>query len=264
MTGNRLLAALASEEADRLSPWLEPVLLEFGTTLREAGEPFSHVYFVDSGMVSLVAGDPGRKQVEVGTIGREGLLGLPALLGAGSMPFRAIVQLAGHARRIPAGELAALCDEAPDLRRLVRLFTHAHQAHAAQNVACNALHSVEQRAARWLLLTYERMGPGFALTQEFLAEMLGVRRPTVSTVASALQAHGLIRYVRGTVTVRDGAGLEAVACRCYRIIHDEFERVLPGSFGLSADTGRPGLIRTGAERANPTRAEAGRAVEGIC
>lgn len=224
---NRLLSGLHDAEFQALLGRLETFDAEERTVVYEPGEPIGHVYFPVSSVFSMVAGVDD-SLIEVGTIGREGLVGLPAFLGVTTGNIRAFCQIPGVALRIRVAELTDFLAGADgDLHTRLNRYTQATIAQMAQSVACNQLHSVPQRAARWLLMTADRVDAAtFPLTQEFLARMLGVRRATVSQVASSLQGDGVIEYVRGVMTITDRAGLEKASCPCYRIVQDEYDRLL--------------------------------------
>jgi hypothetical protein len=169
---------------------------------------------------------------ETGTVGREGFNGVPVLLGADRVSGRSLVQVPGRGIRMASGDLRTAADRLPALRALLQRYSQALFAQMAQSVACNRAHPVDERCARWLLMTHDRVdGDTFPLTQEFLAQMLGVQRPTVSTAQSMLQRAGFIRYSRGHVTVADRAGLEQAACPCYSIVRKEFERLIGAPVG---------------------------------
>jgi CRP-like cAMP-binding protein len=223
---NRILAALPQAEFDRVLSDLEPFALPLNTVLYEANSPITHVYFPTSGCVSMVnALDDGA--VEVGTIGFEGWAGLPLLLGDDRMPSRAFVQLAGESYRMSAAAFAKAIDRNPEFSRLLGRHSLALFNQAAQSVACNRLHTLESRCARWLLMTHDRVRKEpFTLTHEFLSYMLGVHRPAVTLAAGVLQRAGLIRYMRGKVTVVDRAGLEAASCVCYDITRRNYARLI--------------------------------------
>ena len=225
---NRLLSALPPEEYHRLALSLEPVPLDLKTVLHKEGEEFSHVYFPTRGVVSLLTVLGGGKGIEVGLVGCEGVVGLPLFLGSATTPFRALVQVPGDALRVRADEFRARLRAAPGtLPALLAGYTHAFLTQVSQLAACNSQHSIEKRCCRWLLMTHDRVGADcFALTQEFLASMLGVRRASVSEVARVLQRARHVHFRRGRVTVLDRAGLEASACECYRLVRAEFARLL--------------------------------------
>ena len=225
-TRNRILAALPSAEYTRIEKELEPVPLATHTVLYEADSSISHVYFPTSGCVSMV-NVMQEGAVEVGTIGFEGFAGLPLLLDDDRMPTRAFVQLTGSSYRMQAAVFQQILEENPMFERLLNRHALALFNQAAQSVACNRLHTLESRCARWLLMTHDRMRlEPFTLTHEFLSYMLGVHRPAVTLAAGVLQRAGLIRYTRGKVTVLDRAGLEAVACACYEVTRKNYERLI--------------------------------------
>lgn len=228
-TGNRLLAALPREELDRLRPMLESVTLEVPDTIYEANQPLGHVWFPHVGVVSLLNEMPDSRAVEFATVGNEGMVGVQYLLGSATMPSRAFVQIPGAASRMDVATFKDALGAAPALHALLLRYTLALMNQIAQSAACNRAHSIEERCARWLLLTHDRVNGDkhFPLTQEFLGQMLGVRRASVSVAEAILQRAGLIRCTRGTVTVLDREGLEAAACPCYGIIRGEFARLLP-------------------------------------
>lgn len=224
--GNRLLSALPPAEYQRLQPLLEPVSVPFNETVSEPGGPIPYVYFPQTGVFFLITVLSDGAAVEFATVGCEGMVGLPLFLGRETMPSRALCQVEGQSQRLPAAAFRETVRRSEPLAALLRRYTQALMIQVAQSVACNRLHSIDERCARWLLMTHDRVGADqFALTQEFLAQMLGVRRPSVSTVASRLQRAGLIRYRRGRITVVDRKGLEAAACECYRIVRAEFDRL---------------------------------------
>jgi CRP-like cAMP-binding protein len=226
--GNRLLDALPDEELERLRPHLESVSLGLKDVLVEPDEPIEHVYFPINGACSMIATMKDGQEVEVGTIGNEGMLGLPVFLERETVPLRTISQVPGEAVRMRSEALRREVRPGDRLHRLLHRYTEATLVFAAQSSACNRLHSVEQRASRWLLHTHDRVGKDeFPLTQVFLAQMLGVRRASVSEVASALQKQGSISYSRGLIKILDRPGLEAKSCECYDVIRAEFNR-LPG------------------------------------
>jgi CRP-like cAMP-binding protein len=224
-TLNRIIAALPRAELERVTAELEPFALPVNTVLYEAGETIEYVYFPTSGCVSMVnVMEEGA--VEVGTIGFEGFTGLPLLLDDDQMPSRAFVQLAGQSHRMDAATFRKSVENNPMLARLLARNSLALFNQVAQSVACNRLHTLESRCARWLLMTHDRMlRQPFFLTQEFLSYMLGVHRPAVTIAAGVLQRAGLIHYTRGIITVIDRAGLEGVACACYQITQRNYARL---------------------------------------
>jgi CRP-like cAMP-binding protein len=226
-TENRLLDALPRAEYERIRPHLEGVPIAARQVISEADGPISHVYFPTGGVISLVSFMDRGAAVEIATIGREGLVGLPVFLGAASMPQRAFGQVPGFAYRMEAGAFRAEVARNDALVPLLNRYTQAMFVQVAQTAACNRVHPVETRCARWLLQTHDRVGEdAYTLTQEFLAQMLGVQRPSVNAAARTLQQAGLIRYVRGRITIVDREGLESASCACYGIIQREFDRLL--------------------------------------
>lgn len=223
---NRLLQALPRREYQRLLPDLEPVSLAAGQSIYEPNQAIPHVYFVQSGVISLVSRMEDRTVVEVATVGNEGMVGLPVFLGSDTIPLQAFVQIPGAALRMRSGRLREEAGNGNGLTALLQRYTQTLFVQVAQGAACNRVHSIEERCARWLLTTHDRVGADqFPLTQQFLAQMLGVRRAVVNRAARALQQEGLIRYRRGTMTILDRAGLEAAACECYAIIREEYARL---------------------------------------
>src|SRR5215217_1946631 len=220
--GNRLL----DEHIEHVHCEVNEVGLK--DVLVEPDEPIEHVYFPINGACSMIATMKDGQEVEVGTIGNEGMLGLPVFLERETVPLRTISQVPGEAVRMRSEALRREVRPGDRLHRLLHRYTEATLVFAAQSSACNRLHSVEQRASRWLLHTHDRVGKDeFPLTQVFLAQMLGVRRASVSEVASALQKQGSISYSRGLIKILDRPGLEAKSCECYDVIRAEFNR-LPG------------------------------------
>jgi CRP-like cAMP-binding protein len=223
---NRLLASLEAEAIERLLPSLESVPLLTGMPIYEPNERITHVYFPISGIVSMTS-DMREGTVEVGTVGREGMTGLPLVLRADTMPTRAFVQVPGHSYRMRDEDLHLAMNESPRFERLLLRYALALFDQSAQHAACNRLHALEARCARWLLMTHDRVdGDVLALKQQFLAEMLGVHRPAVTLAAGALQRAGVIRYTRGKVTVLDRPALERASCECYGIIMRRTEQLL--------------------------------------
>jgi CRP-like cAMP-binding protein len=224
---NQLLAALPPEEYRRLKPSLTETTLEHHKLLEDGSEPITHVYFPWGGVCSLTATMSDGRMVEVGTIGNEGLVGMAAYFGGRLPNTKTMVQVPGEGADVMRVRtfVAEMEKEGP-LYRLVRRYSHALLALMSQSVACNALHDINQRCARWLLMTHDRMDQqDFNLSHEFLAVMLGVQRPTVSIVAGTLQEAGLIRYSHGRISVCDRKGLEAASCECYGIVRAHFDRL---------------------------------------
>lgn len=225
---NRLLSALPSDDFNLLEPHLERVELAVHDVIAEAGQPFTHAYFPETSVTSILNRMSDGSTVEVGTIGNEGMAGLAAYLEAEADHNKTICQVAGTALRVPVPALIAVANERRALRRLLNRFAQAYMIQVSQSAACNRLHSIEQRCARWLLMTHDRVDGAelIHLKQEFLAVMLGVRRAGVTIAAGALQDAGLIRYRRGGIRVLDREGLEAASCECYQIVREQFNRLL--------------------------------------
>jgi CRP-like cAMP-binding protein len=231
---NALLAALPQEVLSSLRGHLKPVSLPRCTTLCEAEQPLSHVHFVETGAVSLVTVFEDGTTAEMATVGREGFVGIGTLLGGEHALGRYVVALSGFALTVEASRFQRALREIPELRAACEVYARAFLANLLQNVACNATHRVEQRCARWLLMCDDWVDDdSFELTQEYLADVLGVRRATVTVVARTLQNADLIRYRRGAISVLDRRGLEAAACECYRIVRDGYERALARTAGLT-------------------------------
>jgi len=224
---NRILASVSRDLQIRLLPRMEKISLSIRQILYAPDELITHAWFPLSGVVSLVIALKSGETVEVATVGNEGVAGIPLLLGADRAPLKAVCQVAGQALRMRADHFRRSLDEYPEFADLVRRYAQAMFDQVAQTTACNHVHSVQQRMCRWLLTTHDRVGASeFHLTQEFLAQMLGVRRPSVTVAAGQLQRSGLIRYQRGRIQISDRAGLEAGACECYDSLRREFDRLL--------------------------------------
>lgn len=224
---NRLLAALPPADFGRLAPSLTPVTLELKQFLYRADDLIETAHFVETGMVSLLAPLEGGGAMEIGVIGREGLAGLPVVLGADSSPSEALVQGPGTALRIRTAALRQAFDDSTPLRQLLLRYTQALQTQVSQTAVCNGSHTVEERLARWVLMAHDRAEQDqFSMTHEFMSLMLGVRRAGVTTAAGVLKRVGVIDYAQGTMTVLDRPGLEASACECYSVVRKQFERLL--------------------------------------
>jgi CRP-like cAMP-binding protein len=225
---NRLLAALPKREYQCLLPNLEQIPLVFRKILYEPGDPIRNVYFPTSGVVALIAAIEDRATLEVGLVGREGMVGVPIFMGVKTSRDRAVVQAAGIALRMKATAFRKECNKLRSLPRLLQRYTYLRLTHIAQGAACNRFHPLDARVARWLLMTHDRIERDeFHLTQEFLSHVLGVRREGVNRAASTLQQERLISYNRGALTILNRAGLEAIACQCYGIIKQEYDSFLP-------------------------------------
>lgn len=224
---NKILAALSDEDFERLRPKLREVTFPIGKVLYRPEQQIEHVYFINSGIVSLLASLEDGATVEAGVIGPEGLAGVSVILGANSTPNLALVQSDMKGARISARDLVTEFHNDGKLGDLLLRFVHTMFTQVTQTAACNRLHTLDQRLARWLLMTHDRVKKDeFSLTQEFLSRMLGVRRAGVSVAANNLRQTGLIDYRRGNVVVVDREGLERVACECYQIVKQEYDSYL--------------------------------------
>ncbi len=221
---NKILAALPKAEINRLQPHLSRVELKQEQTLLDGDA--SHAYFVEDGIASVVVTLENGSTVEVGVIGIDGLVGIPILLGAGCVPGRTFVQIAGSAFRVEAEVLKKEFDRPGELRQRLYRYIQGFMVNSAQTAACNRLHGIEERLARWLSSCRDRMeSDRLQLTHDFLGQMLGAPRTTVTLAAGLLHRAGMIDYTRGVVTVKNRAALEDTACECYRIVRDEFQRL---------------------------------------
>jgi CRP-like cAMP-binding protein len=224
---NQLLSLLPQADRRRIVARCEQISLEIRTVLYEANGPMPYVYFPLSGMVSLVLNTQEGQTIEVGTIGNEGMLGTPLVLGADKSPVEAVIQVSASLLRMTAKDFLRELKRSGALRAATQRFAQTLITQISHSVACNRVHPVEERICRWLLMTHDRVGlDDMVLTQQFVSQMLGVRRPSVTVVAGALQKAGLIRYSRGKMTILNRKGLEAGACECYQIVRRESERLL--------------------------------------
>jgi CRP-like cAMP-binding protein len=230
LSRNRLLGILSQQERARLAPDFELVSLELKQMLYRENEPIEHVYFPITGVLSLVAPMEDGRAIEVATIGNEGMVGLPVFLQATLTSAQmAFAQIPGQSLQMTAARFSDLISRAQNgaLHGTLNRYTQALMSMIARAVACNAVHSVGQRACRWLLTTHDRVAADeFLLTQEFLGQMLGVTRASVNEVARDLQGAGAIDYIRGRVTILNRRELESRSCECYAVIRDEFDRLL--------------------------------------
>lgn len=234
---NKLLAALPVEERNRLTPYLEPVLLRFRQVLVEFDTRIEYVYFLDSAVTSTVVRTPNGETIEVGIMGAEGFVGLSLVYGIERSNATVLVQIAGRALRMRADDFVKHVMQTNGLARdqLLR-YANYFQVMVQQHAACNVAHNVEERMCRWILLTHDRAGADmFSLTHEYLSVMLGVRRATVTTIAHRLKERGFIAYTRGRLVVTDRSGLEGCTCECYRLIKEQMAR----TFTHSADMFNP-------------------------
>jgi CRP-like cAMP-binding protein len=225
--GNRLLASLSEKDLEAVRPFLEPFNLKFESILFEVGQPMDHMYFPCSGIVSLLTEVNGGSTIEVGIIGNEGVANVSAALGATVSPTRAIIQGTGSSFRM---EIKELTSNGGALTQSLMLYAHYLMMQISQSAACYRFHPIEQRLARWLLMTGDRMESNeYRITQHFLSNMLGVRREGVNRAAGELQKKNLISFSRRNIAIIDRAGLEETACACYGIIRKEEEKLIPGS-----------------------------------
>jgi CRP-like cAMP-binding protein len=224
---NQLLAALSAADYQRILPSLEFVKLPLGLALYEPGSRLSSVYFLTAGIVSLLYVLENGSSAEIAVTGSEGMVGISLFMGGESTPSRAVVQSAGHAYRLPVSVLKKEFDSGGELQHVLLRFTQALITQMAQTAVCNRHHSVEQQLCRWLLLSIDRLPTEeLVMTQELIANMLGVRREGVTEAAGVLQQAGLIRYSRGRITLVDRPGLEQRVCECYAVVKRETERLL--------------------------------------
>jgi CRP-like cAMP-binding protein len=226
---NRLLGLLSPSDYERLLPHLHRIPLEYRQSLYRANKPIGFVYFIETGVGSLVNTMANGDAAEVGTVGNEGMVGLPLVWGDDRAPTSVYVQVPGVGLRMKSALFARELARSASMRAVMLRYGHAFFNQVAQSAACNHFHSIQQRCCRWMLMTHDRMqSDQFLLTQEFLAMMLGVQRTGVSAAAGGLQRAGLIRYQRGNVTIVDRRGLERRSCECYRVSKKEFDRLLGG------------------------------------
>lgn len=227
---NRLLAALPLEEYNRLLPDLESVYLPHQQVIYESHEPIQYVYFPTDAVMSLINLMENGAGVEVGTVGKEGMVGIAVFLAGDRSINQAVAQIPGNAVRMRAEVFNHKVTPGSPLYILLQRYTQALLSQICQSVTCNGLHSIEKRCCRWLLMTQDRVeGNQFPLTQEYLAYMLGVRRASVSEVCSLLQKAGFISYSRGSITILDRQALENTSCECYASVKAEFNRLLGGN-----------------------------------
>jgi CRP-like cAMP-binding protein len=237
---NWILASLPKADIARLSPHLSPVPLPAGKTLLAPGEEITYAYFLETGLASVVVAMADGNTVETGIVGNDGMIGIPVLLGTRSMPTRTFMQIAGNGFKIKAQYLSEQYEKQGVLRKLINRYFQAHLVQTGQTAACNRLHDIAERLARWLLMCHDRMDEDtFTITHEFLGHMLGTPRSTVTLAAGILQKDGLVDYSRGKVRIQDRKGLEKKACECYRTIRNEFDRL-----GIPSDSSAPRAAAT--------------------
>jgi hypothetical protein len=228
---NRLIGALSDDEYEQIAGGIDRVFLDVKAPMVAANQPITVVDFPLYGVGSQLATMRDGTTVEVGPLGREGTTGLPLFLGARTVPIDTIMQIPGEVLRMSAGAFMDAVERLPTLRRMLQLYAESTVSSMAWWVACNRVHTVEQRMARWLLMSHDRvLSDDFLLTHEFLAQMMGVRRPSVTEVAGELQDAGMIRYRRGHMTILDRPALEARACECYMVVTREWDRLLGADF----------------------------------
>ena len=226
-TKNRLLAMLPREEYERILPHLGQVSFSLGEVLYESGAQMDHIYFPTTAIVSLLYTMENGSTAEMGMAGNEGLVGVALFMGGDTMPNRAVVQSAGCAVRMRAKVLQGEFATGGTFQRLLLRYTQALLTQMSQTAVCNRLHEIEQQLCRWLLLSRDRLDSDeLVMTQELIANMLGVRREGVTVAAGRLQEQGLISYVRGRIQILDRRGLEAAVCECYKVVKDEYDRLL--------------------------------------
>ncbi|MGH8475177.1 MAG: Crp/Fnr family transcriptional regulator [Methylococcales bacterium] len=224
---NRLLAALPEDVYERLRPHLSDVSLSLGQVIYESGEQLSHIYFPETCIVSLLYMMENGASAEIGVVGNEGVVGIALFMGGETTPNRAVVQSEGRCVKMKLGGLKEEFRLGGEFQQLLLRYTQALITQMSQTAVCNRLHSVDQQLCRWLLLSHDRLDSNeLAMTQELIANMLGVRREGVTVAAGRLQTAGLIHYHRGHITIVDRAGLEARACECYQVVRHEFKRLL--------------------------------------
>ena len=226
-TKNRLLAALPREEYERILPHLGHVSFKLGEVVYESGGQMDHIYFPTTAIISLLYLMENGTSAEMGMAGNEGLIGVALFMGGNTVPNRAVVQRAGDAVRMKAKVLQDEFARGGAFQRLLLRYTQALLTQMSQTAVCNRLHAIEQQLCRWLLLSHDRMDSDeLVMTQELIANMLGVRREGVTAAAGRLQEQGLISYVRGRIQILDRRGLEAAVCECYKVVKDEYDRLL--------------------------------------
>jgi CRP-like cAMP-binding protein len=221
---NQLLVALPADERERLLPNLEYVPLAVGDVLYNPNDPIRHVYFPNNGVVSILNTLEERMSIEVGMVGKEGMVGIPVFLGVDTAINQAVVQVPGNAVRMVTETFKDIAKRDGPFHDLLHLYIHALLTQMSLSIACNRFHNVEKRFARWLLVIHDRVDSDeFMLTQEYISRMLGAHRPHVSTAAGTLQKAGLIRYRRGQITILNRDGLEKSCCDCYRNGRENFD-----------------------------------------
>lgn len=224
---NYIIAALPEDEVTRLRAHLQPISLELGTVLYESGEQLQNVYFPTTAIISMLYIMENGSTAEIGMTGNDGVVGIALFMGGNTTSNRAVVQSGGKAFRLSSRALRVEFDRAGMFQKLLLLYTQALMTQISQTAVCNRLHSIEQQLCRWLLINQDLLQNNqLIMTHELIANMLGVRREGVSRAAGDLQKKGLIKYVRGTITMLDRKGLEAEVCECYEVVRTEYDRLL--------------------------------------
>ena len=227
LDGNRLLAMLPQDEYERILPHLEHVSFALGEVIYESGGQQSYIYFPTTAIISLLYMMENGSSAEMGVAGNDGLVGIALFMGGNTVPNRAVVQSAGEALRMRTKVLQDEFARGGTFQRLLLRYTQALMTQMSQTAVCNRLHTIEQQLCRWLLLSRDRLNTDeLVMTQELIANMLGVRREGITHASQRLQENGLISYVRGHITILDRRGLEMVVCECYRVVKDEYDRLL--------------------------------------
>lgn len=242
LQSNHLLTAAPSDARRRLAPYLESVHLPLGRVIHEPGDTPSHVILPTDSLVSLIYVTQGGHSTEISVVGNEGMVGVSVFMGGDSSPNRAVVQGAGHAYRLPADRLEDEFNNNPGMRQLMLRYTQAMITQVSQTAVCNRHHSIDQRLSRWILLSLDRLPTNqLTMTQELIADMLGVRREGVTHAAGKLQDQGVIRYRRGRISVLDRPRLEGLACECYAVVRSETDRLRAYDLAPGPQATTPGL-----------------------
>lgn len=224
---NHLIAALPEDEFTRINPSLEPVSLSLGEVIYESGEQLEYIFFPTTAIISLLYIMENGSTAEIGMSGNDGLVGIALYMGGSTTPSRAVVQSAGNAFRMPSKALKEEFTRGGVFQKVLLRYTQSLMTQISQTAVCNRLHTVEQQLCRWLLINHDLLRTNkLIMTHDLIANMLGVRREGVSIAAGRLQEKGLIKYVRGTITMLDREALELAACECYRVVRDEYDRLL--------------------------------------
>jgi CRP-like cAMP-binding protein len=231
---NRLLASLPPTDLERIANALEPVALKRGETLYSEGTRIDHVYFPTGALISLVASMQDGTVVEVAVVGREGMVGLPLALGTDTSPRKVVAQAPGTAMRMSADGFTREMTNGSALPDRLKRYTMIHLTQTTQWVACNRLHSLEERLARWLLASADATGSEqFELTQDFIAQMLGVRRPSVTVIVRSFEKRGMVQTSRGRIRIADRAALERAVCECYHFVRGQIDKVMSAASSRS-------------------------------